>query len=156
MNSIVGWVVQTMQGIVNAVSSFADEARGAAGSVASAIVSGITSGIENGASAIISAAKRAALAALDAAKSALGISSPSKVFATEVGKPMAQGMALGLTGSAPLVAGAAAATAGAAVDGGRSAASTTYSRTVNYSPTYNGISAPPEWDSALASVLAGV
>lgn len=154
MDGIVGWVLQTFQGVVNAIKGFAGEARSAAGGVADAIVNGISSGISNGASAIINAAKDAAMSALDAAKSALGISSPSKVFADLVGKPMAEGMALGLAGGAPMVAGAAQYAAGAGYAGASSTVSSY--RTLNYSPTYNTNAAPQEVDAALLSSLAGV
>lgn len=154
MDGIVGWVLQTLQGIVNALNSFAGTAKSAAGSIGSAIVNGITSGIESGASAIINAAKDAAMDALNAAKSALGIGSPSKVFAKQIGLPMAQGMAVGLAGGAPMVADAANYTAGAGVAGASSVANTY--RTLNYSPVYNTNAAPQEVDAALLGSLAGV
>lgn len=153
LTSMVGWVLQTFQGIVNAITGFTGAVRSAAGGVADAIVGGITSGIANGASAIVNAAKDAAMAALNAAKSALGISSPSKVFAAEIGKPMAQGMAMGLTRNAPMVAGAAAYTAGAAVQGGRSQV---YNSSFTYSPTINGGGMDAPLDYGLAASLAGV
>ena len=65
---------------------------------------GIANGIKAGASWIADAARDAAKAALDAAKGFLGIHSPSRVMADEVGLPMAQGLAAGfadgLNGSA--------------------------------------------------------
>jgi phage-related protein len=60
------------------------------------IITGLAAGIRSGASAAVSAAISAARSALAAAKSALGISSPSKVFAEQVGKPIAQGIGLGM------------------------------------------------------------
>lgn len=50
------------------------------GAVGQAIIDGIVSALTNGVSAIAEAAKKAAQAALDAAKGFLGISSPSKAF----------------------------------------------------------------------------
>ena len=66
------------------------------GSIGSAIVRGIANGIKSGASAIASAAKSAAKNALNAAKSLLGIHSPSRVFRDEVGKNVALGFAEGI------------------------------------------------------------
>jgi phage-related protein len=68
------------------------------GAVGSNIVQGIADGIRNGAGAIADAARNAAKNALDAAKGFLGIQSPSKVMAEEVGLPMAQGLAAGFAG----------------------------------------------------------
>ena len=59
------------------------------------IAQGIAAGITSTTTTIVSAAIRAAQAALAAAKSSLGIRSPSKAFA-EVGDYMMQGMAVGL------------------------------------------------------------
>ena len=60
------------------------------------IVSGIARGIMNGSGAIIAAAQEAASRALAAAKAALGIKSPSRVFRNEVGYQISQGAALGV------------------------------------------------------------
>ncbi len=154
LDGMVGWVLQTLQGIINAISSFAGQAQSAAGRVGDAIVSGIASGIESGASAIINAAKDAAMDALNAAKSALGIGSPSKLFASEIGKPMAQGMAAGLVAHAPMVAGAAQYAAGAALEGGSSVADS-YNRSVSMNIT-NNLSGTEGMDYSLAASLAGV
>jgi hypothetical protein len=97
--------------------------------VGDSIVSGIANGISSGAGKIISAAKDAALDALNAAKRALGIASPSKVFEMEIGQNIAIGMAKGITRSAPMVA-AAGATLGRAAQAG--ANTTNYYLTANY------------------------
>lgn len=60
------------------------------------IIRGIANGIANSAGAIIDAAKEAARSALDAAKSALGIHSPSRLFENEVGKMIDMGLAAGI------------------------------------------------------------
>ena len=60
------------------------------------IIIGIASGIFNAHSIIIDAAQSAAKSAFDAAKGWLGIGSPSKVAADEIGKPFAQGIAVGI------------------------------------------------------------
>lgn len=61
------------------------------------IIQGVAEGISKGVKAIATAAKDAANRALNAAKSALGIHSPSKVFAKEVGQWIPAGMAKGIT-----------------------------------------------------------
>lgn len=70
------------------------------GALADSIIQGIVTGLENGAAAIAEAARAAAAAALEAAKEWLGIDSPSKVMAMQVGLPasagIAQGMELGM------------------------------------------------------------
>lgn len=64
-------------------------------SIGSGIAQGIGSGIRGGWNWVVDAAKGAASAALNAAKSALGISSPSRVAAQQIGRPIAQGIGLG-------------------------------------------------------------
>lgn len=65
------------------------------------IVNGIASGIRNFAGSIVRAAKSAAKKALNAAKSFLGIHSPSRVFRDQVGKYMALGMGVGFEENVP-------------------------------------------------------
>lgn len=65
------------------------------------IVNGIANGIRNFAGSIVSAAKSAAKKALNAAKSFLGIHSPSRVFRDQVGKYMALGMGVGFEENVP-------------------------------------------------------
>lgn len=64
---------------------------------------GMKRGIDSGQSSVINAAIAVARAAWNAAKRALGISSPSKLFAKTIGLPMAQGMAQGLAKGTGLV-----------------------------------------------------
>ena len=59
------------------------------------ISNGIASGIASGQISVTNAVLGVARAALGTAKASLGISSPSRVFAESVGKPMAQGIAQG-------------------------------------------------------------
>lgn len=70
-------------------------------SIGKNIVNGIASGIRNFAGSIVRAAKSAAKKALNAAKSFLGIHSPSRVFRDEVGKYMALGMGEGFEDNVP-------------------------------------------------------
>ena len=78
---------------IQAVKSFFTETDW--GNVGEGIIQGIARGITGGLRIIRDAAKNAAQAALDAAKGFLGIESPSKVFAEEVGKPSAEGFGQG-------------------------------------------------------------
>lgn len=72
------------------------------GSVGINIIKGIASGLTGAAGAIVEAAKSAANKALDAAKSTLGIHSPSRVFRDQVGKMMALGMGIGFEKNIPI------------------------------------------------------
>lgn len=66
------------------------------GSVGKAIISGIKNGIARGAGALYGSLKSVANSALKAAKKALGINSPSKVFAKQVGSSIPEGIAFGI------------------------------------------------------------
>jgi len=72
------------------------------GEVGRNIIQGIANAIMNGIGIITDAAQAAAQAALDAAKGLLGIESPSKVAAAEIGLPFNEGLALGLSDVAPV------------------------------------------------------
>lgn len=67
-----------------------------AGALGRAVIDGIVQGVQSGVGALASAVTGAAQRALDAAKAALGIRSPSQVMRDQVGKPIAQGMAEGV------------------------------------------------------------
>ena len=60
------------------------------------VIKGIVNGLKNGISAIADAVKEVAKSAIDAAKSALGIHSPSRVFEAQVGRMIDLGMAAGI------------------------------------------------------------
>jgi hypothetical protein len=66
------------------------------------MIKGLASGISGAAHFVADAAVKAAKAAVSAAKKALGIKSPSTVFAEEVGKPSAQGIAAGIEQQFPV------------------------------------------------------
>ena len=66
------------------------------GEVGSNIIDGIKDGLISGASRLASAAREAAESALNAAKSFLGIHSPSRKFRDEVGVQITAGMAAGI------------------------------------------------------------
>lgn len=71
-----------------------------AAAIGANIVQGIISGVTGAAGSLYSALKDMAGDALQAAKSALGISSPSKDFADEVGNPIVQGIITGIQSTA--------------------------------------------------------
>ncbi|MEN2317737.1 phage tail tape measure protein [Limosilactobacillus fermentum] len=92
----------TSSGIQGAVSAV----RGAVGGMVSAgrnFVMGFVNGISGAIGAAASAAAHMAHAAMSAAKSALGIHSPSRVMRDEVGYYVAAGMAVGMSENADLV-----------------------------------------------------
>jgi hypothetical protein len=72
-------------------------------SIGIAITDGITAGINAGKSKVINAAISVAKAAIAAAQAALGISSPSAVAAAEIGAPIPEGIALGITANVSLI-----------------------------------------------------
>ena len=65
-------------------------------SIGSSIAQGLARGISAGVGAVASAARSLAAKAVSAAKSALNINSPSKVFRDEVGSAIPEGVALGV------------------------------------------------------------
>lgn len=92
-------IVAAIPSIVNSIKSSFSSIDWA--SIGRNIIQGIGQGLRNAASAIVEAAKDAARKALDAAKSFLGINSPSKVFEMEVGRNMALGMGEGFAEYTP-------------------------------------------------------
>lgn len=91
------------KGIIDGMQSMLSGLRSAAQDIGDAISDGIAQGIQRGASEIISAAKKAATSALNAAKNQLGIHSPSRVMAEQVGLPAIQGIAQGLQANVGLL-----------------------------------------------------
>ena len=83
---------QLVSAVVNGVASLP----GRMASIGSNIVSGIVSGVSNAAGALYSTLSNLASNALSAAKSALGINSPSKVFRDTVGISIPEGIAVGV------------------------------------------------------------
>lgn len=67
------------------------------------IVNGIISGVSSAASSLFAALRNLATNALNAAKAALGIHSPSRLFRDEVGKMIPKGMAIGIDKAKNLV-----------------------------------------------------
>lgn len=124
--------------------------------IGKSFIGGVISGIGSMVSGLVEAAKRAARAAVDAMVSLLKIGSPSKVTAMEIGMPIAQGMAQGITAGAPMVAAAAANTAGAAVAGGQSAVNRTTTNNYTLNSYSNARASTVQSDFNLMRTLAGV
>lgn len=95
--------IQKKNDVVNAGKQIIEEAKQTIANfknkfieVGSHIIQGIADGIKAGIGKITSAARDAAQKALNAAKSMLGIHSPSRVFRDEVGSMIPEGMAIGI------------------------------------------------------------
>lgn len=83
--------------VKKAVDSFKSNFRNVDwGELGTNIIKGIVNGITGGIGKLVTAAKNVAKNALDAAKEALGIHSPSRVFELEVGKMIDLGLAAGI------------------------------------------------------------
>ena len=113
-NSVKGLVSNAWNGITNAVSNGVNNVlntvKGIGGKIKGAfsgagnwlldagknIIMGLVNGIKNAIGAAVNAAKGAASSIVNAAKSALGIHSPSRVFRDEVGKMIPAGLGKGV------------------------------------------------------------
>lgn len=87
LSAITGWIAGAAGGI-----------QAEAASIGAAIINGIANGISAGIGSIRSMAANAANSALEAAKSALGIESPSRVFRDQVGRMIPAGIVEGIDG----------------------------------------------------------
>ena len=108
---VAGWFGRAKDAAVNAFSSMISwmaglpsRLLGALGSLGSLLVSaggdlvrGLWNGIQAGWSWLTNSVKNLASTLLNAAKSALGIASPSKLFRDEIGRWIPEGMAVGIT-----------------------------------------------------------
>lgn len=106
--SLSSWVAQMGSAGARAASTLASNVRnGLAGlpgqmaSVGSQIVHGIIRGVEGAAGGLFNSLKNLASNALNAAKSALKIGSPSRVFAREVGQWIPKGITMGVDMAMP-------------------------------------------------------
>lgn len=94
-SSLVSNVRSILQGLISSAYG-----------IGSNIVSGIANGVIAGASYLASAAASVVTNALNAARAAVGIFSPSRDFADKVGAPISQGMAKGVLDNAGMLHGA--------------------------------------------------
>lgn len=95
LQAVKAAIQRAIQGVVGMAGKFAQAGRN--------LIAGIARGIASGAGAVVEAAKNAARSALDAAKSFLGIHSPSTVFRDQVGKMISAGAAEGIEAGAGLI-----------------------------------------------------
>jgi len=94
----VKMIISFVNGVANAIRSNSAAMNAAGRNLGSAIIQGMVSGISGGIGAITSKAREIASSALSAAKSVLGIHSPSKEF-EKVGKFVNDGFRKGLDGN---------------------------------------------------------
>lgn len=102
-NGITGAVRNGVNSVVDTVSGIGGKIKGAFGNAGSWLVSagnniiqGLINGIKNAIGNAVAAVKGAASNIVNAAKSALGIHSPSRVFRDEVGKMIPAGLGIGV------------------------------------------------------------
>lgn len=102
-NGITGAVRNGVNSVVNTVSGVGGKIRGAFGNAGSWLVSagnniiqGLINGIKGAIGNAVAAVKGAASSIVNAAKSALGIHSPSRVFRDEVGRMIPAGLGKGV------------------------------------------------------------
>lgn len=88
-------LIDFINGITRAINANAGDLREAGRDLAWAIIDGMTGGLASGLGSVINKAKSIATSALEAAKSAIGVSSPSKEF-YKVGMWADEGLANGL------------------------------------------------------------
>lgn len=122
LSALVSWggnmVNSARSAIQNVVNTIGSTLRGAISqmtSIGSQIVQGLANGIRNGVSSVINAAASVVSRAIAAAKSKLGIRSPSRVF-MGIGDQTVAGLTLGLEKNTKYAAAAAAGTASAVTD----------------------------------------
>lgn len=125
VNAGIKMIIDFINGLANSIRTHTKEMNDAGGNLASAIIDGMTSGIRNGVGAIGKAAKNLAKSALSAVGNFLGIHSPSKEFA-KLGAFSAEGFALGLRATQPVVVAAATSTVDAAMKSMSTLVSDTY------------------------------
>lgn len=119
ISNVVGFFRELPGKVTSALSGMAGKLR----SIGSDMMRGLVNGIKGGAGAVIDAIGGAASAAINKAKSILGIHSPSRVFRDEVGEMIPAGIGVGISRNAraaikpvgALAAGLASAAQGVAV-----------------------------------------
>jgi tape measure domain-containing protein len=116
IQSGVNLIVSFIEGLARAVRSNSDRMSDAGLDLASAIIEGMVKGLAKGGGRVADAARNAAKKALDAAKSFLGINSPSKRFEEEVGEESVDGIAVGFDKNHAVVEKAARRTGAAALE----------------------------------------
>ena len=103
INAGVRFVVAFMNGVADAIERNSKPVADAGGRIGRAIVQGMVQGLGRGASEVSRMATQVANNAIKAAKEALGIKSPSRIFRDEVGAQIGAGMAEGIDSSSVVV-----------------------------------------------------
>lgn len=98
----VNLIIKFIDGVSRAINNNSHRLGEAGGRLAIAMVNGVANGIRGAAGIIKDAALSAARSAWEAAKDFFKIGSPSKLLRDELGKPLPQGMALGIKDDADL------------------------------------------------------
>jgi hypothetical protein len=111
----VDFIISFVNGLANAIRNNSAKMGEAGANLGSAIIEGMAKGLLGGSSKIASIARDVAKKALDAAKSLLGIKSPSKAF-EEVGEFSDRGFGNGLEKFSHIVEGAAEGVGQSALD----------------------------------------
>lgn len=101
IRGLLGTVKSAMGGIASGIVDAVTGLPGKMLDIGKNIVGGIANGIKNGAAAAINAVTDLAASVVKKAKSALGINSPSRVMAKEVGPYLPQGVAVGVEREIP-------------------------------------------------------
>lgn len=160
MSSIGQSVRSGLEGAWNALSEFVGNVWGKALEIGGNIIKGIVDGIGAFAGFLWDAITNAVRGAVDAVKRFLGIASPSVVMAMEVGAPISQGVAEGISGAAGAPQAAMASMASSLIQpiapmgGGSSSTTITNAPQWNYSPQYNSAPPSPSQDFAAMRLLA--
>lgn len=102
--NIQGAVEEWGSSIGEELSSIASEAQDQAAEIGEGISAGIAEGIESGSSEVAEAVREVVEEAVEEAKDEAESDSPSKLFARELGVPIAQGVAAGIEHGSGLVA----------------------------------------------------
>lgn len=97
--SIVSAVVSIFNSALSSASGFIGSFVG----VGADIIRGVWNGVMSMAGSLASAAASVVRGALNAAKSAIGIGSPSRDFHEQVGEPIVQGIARGIRAARPMI-----------------------------------------------------
>lgn len=166
-SQLAGWVNNGIIGMLEGLGRMWDGFKGwlndtannilhEAGIMGENLIKGFVEAIGRGANWVRDAAANMAIAARDAAFSALGVGSPSKVFA-QIGQWTAEGMQMGIQAGTPAVQQATAAMASpvAYPGGGGGSTAIDNSRQLTYAPVYGAAVSPsPQRDSAVARSMA--
>jgi tape measure domain-containing protein len=127
-----------------------------AGGIGTGIIDGIVEGISSGASAVVDAITNTANEAIQAAKDALDISSPSKVF-EQMGRDIDRGLAGGVRAEQGLVAASTAQTVQRATQAAAGTVNHVNNRLQQGSQTFNisGAESPSATAAAVADIQLG-